>query len=115
MPLRRLSSRPTQGTFPSNVLAKHAIAALTPAAFLADLTQEFPQQMLEIVQDQATALRRPPMTFDALFDTLGEYAPAFAAILREVDARNRAASDRTTAVDVSIGAQSTDVSMMHDD
>lgn len=90
--------------FPRAILAEHAIRAITPADLLAGIIQEFPQHLLEIVREQAAALRQPPMTFELLVDKVAEYAPEFGAILRSLDARDRQASVRPAAPD----AQSSD-------
>jgi len=71
--------------FPSDILAGYAISALTAAEFLTDLIQEFPQPLLEIVHEQAAAMRQPAMTFDVLVAKLAEYAPSLGAILRELE------------------------------
>jgi hypothetical protein len=81
--------------FPSAILARHAISALTPADFLTSLTREFPQQLLEIVHEQAAAMRRPPVTFNDVVDKLAQHAPVFSAILRELDAAAQLTFDRT--------------------
>lgn len=85
--------------FPSDILAEHTMGALTPADFLVDLIGESPRVLLAIVREQAAAMRRPPMTFEALIDKLSAYAPAFAALLRYLDARERPAPDQAAVSD----------------
>lgn len=70
--------------FPSAVLAAHGIRVLSPDDFLTELAGAFPQPMLALVQQQAAALRRPPLSFAALVDILGAHAPRFSAVLREL-------------------------------
>ena len=89
--------------FPSDILAEHAIRALTPADFLTGLIREFPRLLLEIVHEQAAAMRQPPLSFDALVAKLTEYAPAFGAILRELETGERQASNQTAVPDVPSG------------
>ncbi|HWE62229.1 MAG TPA: PIN domain-containing protein [Chloroflexota bacterium] len=70
--------------FPGAVLAAHAIRVLSPDDFLTALASAFPQLMLALVQRQAAALRRPPMTFAGLVAILAAHAPRFGAVLREL-------------------------------
>jgi predicted nucleic acid-binding protein len=89
--------------FPGDILVAHAIRASTPADFLTGLIREFPQLLVEIVQEQAAAMRQPPMSFEALVAKLTEYAPAFGAILRELETEERRVSDHTAMPDVPSG------------
>jgi predicted nucleic acid-binding protein len=100
--------------FPSDILAGFALSALTPDDFLTDLTRAFPQQLLEIVQEQAAAMRQPPMTFETLTKKLAEYAPAFGAMLRELHARTRRGADQSAAPDVTAGEQPTGQRIVRD-
>jgi predicted nucleic acid-binding protein len=79
--------------FPGEILAGYAISALSPADFLVALIREFPQALLEIVNEQAAAMQHPPLPFEGLVDKIAEYAPAFSALLWELDARGREASN----------------------
>jgi hypothetical protein len=89
--------------FPNDILAAHAIRASTPGDYLTDLIQEFPHLLLEIVHEQAAAMRQPPMTFAALAAKLAEYAPTFGALLREMESGERLASDHSAVLDANSG------------
>ncbi|MCB9761265.1 MAG: PIN domain-containing protein [Alphaproteobacteria bacterium] len=53
------------------------IEALSPDAFLLDLLDLAPDNMLELLERQANALRRPPVTLSELLTGLGKTVPRF--------------------------------------
>jgi predicted nucleic acid-binding protein len=72
--------------FPGAALAAYGIRVLSPDEFLTELARTFPQPVLALVQRQAAALRRPPMTFAGLVAILAAHAPRFTVVLRELAA-----------------------------
>lgn len=58
------------------------IEAQSPDRFLIDLFAIDPDGMVTVIEEQATALKRPPVTFDELLHGLAKSAPAFVNTLR---------------------------------
>jgi len=56
--------------FPAAVLAPHGIAAVDPDAFVYDLVERSPGALMQVVNEQAAALRSPPHTRSQLLDKL---------------------------------------------
>ena len=68
--------------FPDRALAPYEIEAMSPDEFLVYLFGKFPEAMTRIVAQQATQLRRPPMTAIEILDVLAADAPQFVALVR---------------------------------
>jgi predicted nucleic acid-binding protein len=68
--------------FPASALAPNGVVAEHPDSFLIRLYDEQADVMQLIVQDQAVALRNPPLTVIDVLDALAQHVPAFAARLR---------------------------------
>lgn len=67
------------------------LEAQSPDEFLGDLFDLNPERIVEIVREQAAALRRPPRTFDEVLRALHRTVPEFAASVREFAERGRPA------------------------
>jgi hypothetical protein len=59
------------------------IEALSPDDFLGDLFDLAPATIIQILREQADALREPPMSFSELLQRLAKAAPAFAEAVRQ--------------------------------
>jgi predicted nucleic acid-binding protein len=70
------------GDFPATALAPYNLEAQSPDEFLSDLHDLSPGTMARIVQDQARALQRPPLTVDELLDGLADQVPSFVEKVR---------------------------------
>jgi hypothetical protein len=68
--------------FPIDACEPFAIEPMHPDAFLLDFYGLDPQQTYQVVERQAAALSRPPMTVDELLDRLATNVPRFAGALR---------------------------------
>ncbi len=68
--------------FPSDACKPFAVEPLHPDAFLLDLYRLDLDMVPGIVERQAAALTRPPMTVDELLDRLAATVPNFAQALR---------------------------------
>jgi predicted nucleic acid-binding protein len=68
--------------FSAFALAPHGLEAQTPDAFLTQLYEQQPQIVEGLVRRQAAALRKPPMTFEAILLQLAKQAPHFATTVR---------------------------------
>lgn len=68
--------------FPNNRLAQFEIEAQSPDQFLCDLIDLHSDAMIDIIRQQASALKNPPMSPREVLDNLAVHAPAFAAIAR---------------------------------
>lgn len=60
------------------------VEALSPDDFLLDLFDLASGAMVELLKDQAAALKSPPVTFDELLIGLGKTVPRFEAAVREL-------------------------------
>lgn len=60
------------------------IEVLHPDDFFLDLVDLFPVKVARIAQEQATALKNPPMTYEEVLDALARRVPATVAWLREL-------------------------------
>lgn len=56
--------------FPAERLEPFGVEAVDPDAFVLDLLDLAPGAVLRMLQEQAAALRKPPMTLDGLLDVL---------------------------------------------
>jgi len=56
--------------FPRATLAPHGVEAVHPDDFLQGLADGEPEALLEVIVEQAAALRSPPQTVEDLLDTL---------------------------------------------
>jgi len=59
------------------------VEAMGPDEFLLDLFDLAPDDMVDLLQRQADALQRPPVTLDELLDGLGRTVPGFAQAVRQ--------------------------------
>lgn len=59
------------------------LVAKSPDAFLLDLLDLDPDRMLQLLREQAAALKNPPVTLEKLLDGLSAVAPTFVATCRE--------------------------------
>jgi predicted nucleic acid-binding protein len=59
------------------------IEAQSPDDFLGNLFDLDPDRFVALLQDQAKALKRPPVTFAQVLAALAKTAPAFAALVSE--------------------------------
>jgi predicted nucleic acid-binding protein len=64
--------------FPPNALAPYNIAAEHPDCFLTDLLDGHVDDMKQIVQEQAAALVKPPLSERDVLAALSQHVPAFA-------------------------------------
>jgi predicted nucleic acid-binding protein len=71
--------------FPTESLIPHRIEAQSPDEFLTDLFDLDPPLVLELVRQQAAALRRPPQLFAHVLEQLARHAPMFVEHLRVAD------------------------------
>lgn len=69
--------------FSTAALEPHHIAVQSPDEFLMSLWQEDSSRLVQIVRQQAVALRRPQHTIYQVLDNLSLHAPTFAALVRE--------------------------------
>lgn len=56
--------------------------AKSPDDFLVDLLDLDPERMLQLLREQAAALKNPPVSLERLLDALGKSVPTFAATCR---------------------------------
>lgn len=69
--------------FPAKSTAPHRIKVVSPDDFLMNLAQLYPGIVLEVIQEQAMALKSPPMGVTEVLDALARAgAPKFAAQIR---------------------------------
>jgi hypothetical protein len=68
--------------FPAPTLSPFEIEALSPDDFLCDLYDLAPQEIEQILVEQAAGLRNPPMSIDSVIAEIAKTAPTFVAILR---------------------------------
>ena len=68
--------------FPVEALDPHEVEVQSPDEFLLHLFDLAPERMLQIVKDQAAALRRPPMPFELVVEHLKLQAPKFAEVIQ---------------------------------
>lgn len=68
--------------FPLASLAPFAIDVQSPDAFLCNLADLALDRLREVIQQQAAALRHPPLTVDELLDKLAVHTPQFVEIVR---------------------------------
>lgn len=68
-------SRPALGPF--------GIQAQSPDTFLANLLAAHPQQIQQIIQQQAQDYAKPPITLAQLLNVLAKQVPRFASLLRQ--------------------------------
>ena len=67
------------------------IEAQSPDHFLGNLFDLDPDSMVELVEEQAAALKNPPRSFEQLLSGLAKLVPEFVALLRE---HRRSTGDR---------------------
>lgn len=65
--------------FPTASISPFRLRAMSPDDFLCSLLDAAPEQMAELVREQAADLRRPLVTREELLRMLGKHAPEFAA------------------------------------
>jgi len=65
--------------FREQALAPHGISAQSPDDFLCALLDSFPVEMLEVIVEQAAALKKSPKTPADVLSAVGIVAPTFAA------------------------------------
>ncbi len=58
--------------FPQDVMERHGIVALDPDRFVLDLLKAHPTLVTQVLEDQLSALRNPPLTLEQLLDHLHE-------------------------------------------
>lgn len=68
--------------FPAQSLSPYAIEAQHPDAFLMHTYDTDADSVLEIVRQQAMALRRPPQTINQVLDALALHVPYFIELVR---------------------------------
>jgi hypothetical protein len=65
--------------FPESVIAPYGIEVVSPDDFLLNALYLYPRDTLEVIQEQAAALRRPPLSIENLLSSLSRCgAPQFA-------------------------------------
>lgn len=64
--------------FPVGALEPYRVAAQGPDEFLLNLLDLDPERVIEIIEQQAAALQRPPLTASDVLDQLAIHAPTFA-------------------------------------
>ncbi|MGH2558119.1 MAG: hypothetical protein ACRDJH_03570 [Thermomicrobiales bacterium] len=70
--------------FPADALVPYGIEAQSPDEFLDQLLEAArPALMTQILQEQAAALRRPPLTVPNVLSQIELQAPRFVARIRE--------------------------------
>jgi predicted nucleic acid-binding protein len=71
--------------FPQTALEPYDLEVVTPDDFLLNLLHLYPKQTLEVIQEQAAALRHPPLNVDDVLSTLARCgAPRFAEELATI-------------------------------
>lgn len=73
--------------FPADSLAPYGIEAQHPDTFLTNLADLAPQLVTQVIDHQAAALRKPPMTYDDVLDNLTGQVPEFVALMRRAATR----------------------------
>jgi hypothetical protein len=68
--------------FPDHALLRYSIQAQAPDEFLTGLLEIAPDEMAQIIRQQAEALTRPAATVDGVLGKLQRDAPGFAAHMR---------------------------------
>jgi hypothetical protein len=69
--------------FPKPLLAPLGIDVQTPDESLCELVKRAPEKLVDVVMQQAAALRAPPMTPKELLQRIDLHTPTFAALMRE--------------------------------
>jgi len=69
--------------FPEKLLSPYEVEALTPDRFLIDLYNTDPMQVVEVIFQQASNLRHPPMTVSEVLDKLKLHIPEFVKLVRD--------------------------------
>lgn len=75
--------------FSAAALSPYAIEAQAPDQFLSDLFGTHPDRMVQIVNEQAAALKNPLLTPDEVLVNLARVAPTFARQVRDHFRKNR--------------------------
>lgn len=90
-------SSDTKG-FPQRDLKPHGLVRRTPDAYLTDLLDQFPEDVIRTVEEQAADKKSPPMTVDDILVALDRSGcKRFVARFREITGRSpRAGEDSTT-------------------
>ncbi|MFB2879717.1 hypothetical protein [Floridanema aerugineum] len=65
--------------FPAVALDPWNLKAQSPDDFLTDLFDEYPDEMVKVIQGQSQALNKPPLTVVELLDLLSKEVPNFAS------------------------------------
>ncbi len=73
--------------FPVKALEPHEIEAQSPDEFLLNLLDLAPEQMLEILREQAAALKHPLIPMETVLQHLQQRAPDFASAIRQAHLR----------------------------
>ena len=68
--------------FPRRTTESHGVMAQSPDAFLTDLFHANPEQLEQIILDQAAALRKTQVTADDVLARIALHAPTFATLVR---------------------------------
>lgn len=68
--------------FPQSMLTPFEIEVQYPDDFLVQLFYLYPEVMIEIIEKQASDLRRPPKTTLELLSTLNQHVPNFVGLVR---------------------------------
>lgn len=69
--------------FPRHACDPYNVGIQTPDDFLLDLWAIAPDRMTSIIDEQARALKRPPMTMNGLLDKLAQFVPHFVHQVRD--------------------------------
>jgi hypothetical protein len=64
--------------FPRESTERYGIEVVSPDDLLLNALDLYPNRVLEVMHQQAAALRRPPMTIDQVVNALAKHAPNFA-------------------------------------
>lgn len=67
--------------FPQDALEPFEVEAQSPDDFLIMLFDNYPDEMITIIKEQAKDLRNPPMTTVEVLNSLSLHAPTFANVL----------------------------------
>lgn len=70
--------------FPATVAEVYGVEVLHPDDFALDLVDLYPVKIARIIEEQAAALRNPPMTYEEVLESLSRSIPETVARLREL-------------------------------
>ena len=69
--------------FPESILTPLGIQAISPDVFLTMLFTQNAELVIQLIHQQANALKRPSMTVYEVLDILAQQAPTFAQLVRQ--------------------------------